>query len=72
LRNILIAFLLISICQVPASAGELSDKAACEKVKKQIRLVQDKMRAGYSAAQGIRYDARLRELREKRYRVCRR
>jgi hypothetical protein len=29
------------------------------------------MRNGYSAAQGIRYDERLRELKEKRYQLCR-
>lgn len=29
------------------------------------------MRNGYTAAQGIRYDARLRELRDKRYELCR-
>jgi hypothetical protein len=39
-------------------------------VKKKIRAIEARMRDGYTAAQGIRYDARLRELREKRYRLC--
>ena len=29
------------------------------------------MRNGYSAAQGIRFDERLRELKGKRYKLCR-
>ena len=47
------------------------DKERCEKVKAQIRKIEAKMRLGYSAAQGIRYEEKLRELREKRYKICR-
>ena len=54
-----------------ANAGPNDDAAACDKVKQQIRSIQAKMRNGYSASQGIRYEDRLRELKEKRYRLCR-
>ena len=47
------------------------DKAECRKTKLEIRKIEARMRRPYSAAQGIRYDERLRELKEKRYRVCR-
>jgi hypothetical protein len=36
-----------------------------------IRVIEAKMRDGYTAAQGIRYEARLRELKGKRYQLCR-
>ena len=52
-------------------AGSKRDKEACKKVKAQIEKIEAKMRLGYSAAQGIRYDAKLRELREKRFKICR-
>ena len=63
--------LLVTLIQLPAIAGSKVDKAACEKVKQQIRVIESRMRDGYSAAQGIRYEARLRELRDKRYKLCR-
>ena len=63
--------LLVTLTQLPAIAGSKVDKAACEKVKQQIRVIESRMRDGYSAAQGIRYEARLRELRDKRYKLCR-
>jgi hypothetical protein len=64
--------LFVTLLQCPADAGGKPDKAACEAVKKKIRAIEARMRDGYTAAQGIRYDARLRELREKRYRLCHR
>ena len=48
-----------------------SDQARCEKTKQQIRLVQSKMRAGYTRAQGEKLEARLRKLRAERAKVCR-
>ena len=62
--------LFAALLQCPTDAGSKPDKAACEAVKKKIRAIEARMRDGYTAAQGIRYDARLRELREKRYRLC--
>ena len=54
-----------------ASPHERCTKAECAEVKAQIRTIEAKMRSGYSHAQGQRYERRLRELRNKRYRVCR-
>ena len=48
-----------------------SDQARCEKTKQEIRLVQSKMRAGYTRAQGEKLEARLRKLRAERAKVCR-
>jgi len=63
--------MLIVLILVPVHAGDTSDKDACEQVKKKIRVIESRMRDGYSAARGIRYEARLRELKEKRYKLCR-
>jgi hypothetical protein len=63
--------MLVVLAQVPAYADRKSDKAACEKAKQQIRVIESRMRDGYSAAQGIRYDAKLRQLKDKRYKLCR-
>ena len=53
-------------------AHSLADKEAeCRKVKEQIRKLEARMRRPYSASQGIRLDERMRELKRKRYRVCR-
>ena len=42
----------------------------CEEVKVKIRAIEAKMRRGYTAAQGIRYEEKLRELKEQRYKLC--
>ncbi len=68
---LLIISVLIIASLVPVHAGNKDDKAACEQVKKKIRAIEARMRDGYSAAQGIRYEARLRALKEKRYTLCR-
>jgi hypothetical protein len=48
-----------------------SDQEKCAKTEQQIRLVQSKMRAGYTRAQGEKLEARLRKLRAERARACR-
>ena len=63
--------MLVALIQLPAIAGDKDEEAACEKIKQQIRVIEARMREGYSAAQGIRYEERLRELRDKRYKLCR-
>jgi hypothetical protein len=63
--------LLLILAAIPADADSKDDKAACDKVKQQIRSIQTKMRNGYSASQGIRLEDRLRELKDKRYQLCR-
>ncbi|NNC77575.1 MAG: hypothetical protein HKN77_06380 [Woeseiaceae bacterium] len=54
-----------------AVAAPKSSKQRCEIVKKKIRDIESRMRAGYSASQGIRLEQRLRELKKDRYRYCR-
>ena len=71
IKTAVYAVLLCVLLPLTAQAGDRPDKAACERVKIQIRAIEAKMRNGYSAAQGIRYDERLRQLKAKRYRLCR-
>lgn len=59
------------VVAMPSSAAARDDKVECEKVKARIRAIEAKMRQGYTASQGIRYEQKLRELREKRYKLCR-
>ena len=63
--------LLAVFLAASANASTNKDKQACEKVKQQIRAIEAKMRRGYTAAQGIRYEERLRNLKDKRYKLCR-
>jgi hypothetical protein len=68
----LLLVVTVSILFIPVSfARGQSDQARCEKTKQQIRLVQSKMRAGYTRAQGEKLEARLRKLRAERAKVCR-
>ena len=55
----------------PDPADRAADAAACRQVNAQIRRVESQMRAGYSAKRGVQLEARLRKLRDKRYRICR-
>lgn len=71
MREVLVPVLLAALISTSASAGPPDEKAKCEKIKQQIRAIEARMRDGYSAAQGIRYETRLRELKEKRYKICR-
>ena len=74
MKNIicLIAIALAVLCSgPPVLAASKCDKQACNKVKADIREVEEKMRSGYTASQGNRYEARLRKLRDKRRRICR-
>jgi hypothetical protein len=68
-----IAWILLSITlwQTAAEAGNNRDEAACAEVKEKIRNIESRMRAGYTRAQGERYEEKLRELRAKRYKLCR-
>jgi len=65
------AWLLLGVlCIATADASTKSEKAACAKVKQQIRTIEAKMRSGYTRAQGEKYEAKLRELRAERYHLC--
>lgn len=54
-----------------AEADSKRDKAECAVIKEKIRNIESRMRAGYTRAQGERYEEKLRELKAKRYKLCR-
>ena len=54
-----------------ALAGPREQAAACAAVKEEIREIEARMRAGYTRAQGEKYEARLRKLKAKRSKLCR-
>lgn len=66
-----LASLSVLLAALPAAASNSKDQDACAEVKAKIRAIQDRMRSGYTASQGVRMDAELRRLRDKRRRVCR-
>ena len=69
--TLLAAALAVFLLSPPSEAGKQVDAAACKAVKEKIRAIQDRMRSGYTASQGVRMDEQLRRLRDKRRRVCR-
>ncbi len=72
LRTTLLVLAAAAIGAAFSAVGETArDKAECRKVKADIRKIESRMRQPYTAAQGIRFDERLRKLKDKRYRVCR-
>jgi len=72
MNKLVYAMAIMLICSSPhATAASKCKKEDCQKVKADIREIQAKMRSGYTAAQGNRYEARLRKLRDKRSRICR-
>lgn len=64
------AFALLTL-SANAAAKTRCEKFECDEVKADIREIQAKMRSGYTAAEGVRLDAKLRRLREKRAKICR-
>ena len=63
---------IFSLLYSPATMAQVQgDQEKCARTKQQIRLVQSKMRAGYTRAQGEKLEARLRKLRAERARRCR-
>jgi Skp family chaperone for outer membrane proteins len=67
----LIAALALFVLAPQGAAKTDCDALACADVKQAIREVEARMRAGYSRAQGERYEARLRKLKVKRSKFCR-
>lgn len=45
-------------------------KSECEAVKQEIRRIQARMRNGYGPSQGAKMEARLRDLRKLRGKLC--
>ncbi len=73
MRSIIVFLIAILALSSPAGVMAADRKRAekCQKIDQQIRKIEARMRRGYTAAQGVRLDERLRELREERYRLCR-
>ena len=65
----LVAWILFTAPDVLSRSAD--DEAACAEVKEEIREIEAKMRAGYTRAQGERYEARLRKLKSRRSKLCR-
>lgn len=63
--------LVALIIAANAQARPPCDKRACAEVKQEIREIEARMRAGYTRAQGEKYEARLRKLKRQRSKVCR-
>ena len=63
----------LALCLFPAHGDAKPDRdaLACDEVKQAIRDIEARMRAGYTRAQGERYEARLRKLKRKRRLLCR-
>ena len=71
MRKLAVLLCLAMFLPTTTHAGSECEKLACAAVKEKIRTIEAKMRAGYTRAQGQKYEARLRELRTKRHRLCR-
>lgn len=69
--TILVVWGLTAISTSDAADDRMAAKRACVEVKQKIRKIESRMRAGYTASQGIRLEEKLRMLKDERYRVCR-
>lgn len=69
--TILVVWGLTAMSPSDAASDRKAAKKACVEVKQKIRKIESRMRAGYTASQGIRLDEKLRKLKDERYRVCR-
>ena len=63
--------LLMVLIAPSAFSNSREEEAACAEVKEEIREIEARMRAGYTRAQGERYEAKLRKLKAKRRKLCR-
>ena len=70
-RSLLLVLTLLALAPAVPQARPADDELACAEVKEEIRDIEAKMRAGYTRAQGERYEARLRKLKAKRSKLCR-
>ena len=68
-----IRFTLFALAVAVPSAAAADDcrKADCDEIKAEIREIESRMRAGYTRAQGERYEAKLQSLKRERRRACR-
>ncbi|MGH8224328.1 MAG: hypothetical protein ACREQZ_15270 [Woeseiaceae bacterium] len=71
MRWLVLSLMLVCMDPCPALADTRDRAEACAEVKAKIRKLRSKMRQGYTAKQGMRLEEELRELRERRARLCR-
>lgn len=71
MKNVTWIVITLMLVASPAPAHKQCDKAACAAVKAKIKDIESRMRSGYTRNQGERYEARLRELKARRYKLCR-
>ena len=71
MKYTIIPILAIALANPAAFAGSRDKEAACAEVKQEIREIEARMRAGYTRAQGEKYEARLRKLKARRHKLCR-
>lgn len=69
--KILISTLTVAAMLAFPSADASDRKAECSKAKAKIRKLQSRMRQGYTAKQGVRWQEELRRQKRIRARVCR-
>ena len=68
-RLFILSLLLVALPDAIAKSG--AEEAACAAIKEDIREIEARMRAGYTRAQGEKYEAKLRKLKAKRRKLCR-
>jgi len=71
MKRLSMALLTAALLATNAPAHDNCTKAKCADIEARIRAIEARMRSGYTAAQGRRYEDRLRELKKKRYELCR-
>jgi hypothetical protein len=61
------------VCFAPAinARDQNLTKKQCDALDKQMTKIQSRLRQGYSARQGRKYKARMRELQLQKFRNCR-
>ena len=66
---------MLAVAVLLTSPAALADRkireAECAEVKEKIKNIEARMRAGYTIAEGERYNEKLRELKAKRAKLCR-
>ena len=71
MNAILIGLAVLGIASPDAITKSIDAEVACTDVKTEIREIEARMRAGYTRAQGEKYEARLRKLKARRSKLCR-
>ncbi len=70
-RRTLLCCTLLLATGVDARRPPRLSKKQCKALKRRMQNLQSKLRAGYTAKQGRRYRAKMRELQLEKFRRCR-